>query len=143
MVVLAAHLAQPAQLGWSERKRLLRERMTAVVATANETYCRDDRVPHPVLERLPHAHGSYDHAFGRLSLDLESVNDPGKFWHVVNETIAHEWAHHLNRRINDSRGHGGNFNAVLAALQNGVDEESGIYCDRSALASSSAVSRAR
>ncbi|MBW3567161.1 MAG: hypothetical protein KY410_04235 [Proteobacteria bacterium] len=143
MVVFAAHLVQPPQLEWSERKRLLRERVTAVVAAANEMYCRDDPAPHPVLERLPNAHGRYDHAFGRLSLDLESVNDPGKFWHVINETIAHEWAHHLNRRINASRNHGRDFNALLAALRNGAKGGANGYCDRSALASSSAVSRSR
>lgn len=143
MVVFTAYLVQPAQLDWSERKRLLREQVTAVVAAANEMYCRHDTVPHPVLERLPNAHGRYDHAFGRLSLDLESVNDPGKFWHVINETIAHEWAHHLNRRINASRHHGSDFDVMLMSLRIGAEGGANGYCDRSAFASSSAMSRSR
>lgn len=143
MVILAAHFVQPAQLEWSARKRLLREQVTTVVAAANEMYCRNDAVPHPVLERLPDAHGRYDHAFGRLSLDIESVTDAVKFWHVINETIVHEWAHHLNRKINTSRDHGSDFHAVLTSLQYSLEKGANSYCDRSARASSSAMFRSR
>lgn len=117
MLTIAAHLVQPLPPEWSARKRLLRERLAEVVQTGNLKHNRNDVPPRLLLERLPDAHGSYRHDRERMKLDLESVNDPEKFWHVYVETIPHEWAHGLNARINGERGHGQDFNAMLESLR--------------------------
>lgn len=69
------------------------------------------------MARLHDQHGEYSHDWDIITLDLESVHDPEKFWHVYNETVAHEWAHKLNASVNDSSGHGDDFERVFGALR--------------------------
>lgn len=120
MLTLAGHLAMPANLEWSTRKHMLRARLAEVIRVSNECNDRDDRQPEMTLARLHGRHGMYDHAWRRLVLDIESVNDARKFWHVYHETIPHEWAHAMNARINDARGHGRNFRELLEPLRGGL-----------------------
>lgn len=114
--LLAAHFIAP-EPAWSERKRLLRERVAEVVATGNCLYQRNDQPPRIVKERLQSMHGKYDHVRDWIVLDLESLHAPQKFRHVVHETIPHEWAHKLNRAINGQRGHGAAFQEIHDTLR--------------------------
>jgi len=123
MLTLAGHLAQPVSLEWSERKRALRERLAHVVVTSNAIHQRNDRLPRMTMERLHGGHGKYDHVHAMLSLDIESVNDARKFWHVHDETIAHEWAHHLNAGMNGSRGHDEDFEILFRSLQDALNAQ--------------------
>lgn len=108
----------PAQLEWSTRKHLLRARLVEVVAAGNAYHDRQYHRPEMTLARLHGRHGTYDHANERMLLDIESVNDAQKFWHVYYETIPHEWAHALNANINHRRGHGDEFHALLRSIEN-------------------------
>lgn len=117
MLTLAGHLVMPAQLEWSTRKHMLRARLVEVIQVTNEGHDRHDRRPRMTLARMHGRHGVYDHARERMVLDLESVNDARKFWHVYHETIPHEWSHALNERINDKRGHGTEFHTLLQSIR--------------------------
>lgn len=117
MLTLAGHLVMPADLEWSTRKQMLRARLEEVIHAGNECHDRNDRQPEMTLARLQGRHGVYVHAWQRIVLDIESVNDPRKFWHVYHETIPHEWAHALNARINNERGHGSGFRELLKSLR--------------------------
>lgn len=119
-LAFAAQLAISADSDWTTRKRLLRERLAAVVVAGNTLHARDDETPQLTLDRLPGRHGTYNHTWNVMTLDLESVHDQAKFWHVYNETIAHEWAHHLNAAIHRSRGHDETFHRLLEALKREV-----------------------
>lgn len=116
-LALAAQLATMPDPDWTTKKRMLRERLTEVVAAGNALHERDDELPRLTLDRLHGRHGEYSHTWNVMTLDLESVHDPAKFWHVYNETIAHEWAHRLNASIHHSRGHGEEFRRLLATLK--------------------------
>ena len=116
-VALVAHLLVPPLPDWTERKRLLRARLEQVVRTGNRVYARDDLPPQLTLARLPGQHGEFDHDWNRLTLDLESLHDPGKFWHVYRNTVPHEWAHGLNARMHHERGHGERFERIVTALR--------------------------
>lgn len=107
----------PANLEWSTRKHMLRTRLAEVIRTSNRHHDRDDRQPEMTLARLHGRHGVYDHAYQRVVLDIESVNDARKFWHVYHETIPHEWAHAMNERINGERGHGKGFGELLKSIR--------------------------
>ena len=117
LLALGSHLLVPPQTDWSMRKRLLRERVAEVVATSNRMLARQDAVPRLVLERLHGQHGEFRHSRFMLVLDLESVQDARKFWHVYHETIPHEWAHNLNAEVHHSRGHGETFEYLRRALR--------------------------
>ncbi len=116
-LLFAAIPALPPDVDWSLKKRLLRERVAEVVAAGNALFGRHDARPGLVLDRLPGLHGSYDHEWNVMSLDLESIHDAEKFWHVYHVTIAHEWAHRLNGALHGARGHDEDFMQVLTALR--------------------------
>lgn len=111
----------PPEISWTARKRLLRERVAEVVMAGNAAFDRSDSLPQLALDRLPSRHGQYNHAWNVITLDLESLHDPEKFWHVYHVTIPHEWAHGLNRAMGDRSGHGDNFGQVYAALRRTAD----------------------
>ena len=111
----------PPEISWTARKRLLRERVAEVVMAGNAVFDRSDRLPQLALDRLPHRHGQYSHAWNVITLDLESLHHPVKFWHVYHVTIPHEWAHGLNRATAVSSGHGDGFDQVYAALRRAAD----------------------
>lgn len=121
LLFAALPVMAPPGISWTARKRLLRERVAEVVIAGNAAFNRSDSLPTLALDRLPHRHGQYDHNWNVITLDLESLHDPVKFWHVYNVTIPHEWAHGLTRAQAGEKGHGDDFGRVYTALRRAAD----------------------
>lgn len=116
MLPLAAALMGPPELDWSEKKKAVRDQMARMVEAGNAIYGREDSQPDLVMERLPGYHGKFNHGMDRMRLDLESVQDDEKFWHVHDETIPHELAHRLQKALYDRTGHTDDHKAITEAL---------------------------
>lgn len=114
---LAALGIEPPDPDWKTKKRLIRERNIALTLAANQLYGLDERPLKYTWGSRPGAHGEYDRGFDRAELDLESVHDPRKFWHVLNETLAHEHAHRVNGLLKGKRGHDEKFRGILDELR--------------------------
>lgn len=115
LMPLAAMGVEPPDPEWSVKKAMLRDRLRTLQQNANAFYQRNDPYPGFTMERKGGTHGAYDYDWDRITLDLESVQN--RFWHVYNETLAHEYAHRLNGLLNDSRGHGEGFEGIFQTLR--------------------------
>ena len=96
---------------WATKKALIRDRLHVIHKNANALYSRSDPFPGYTMDRRPDTHGDYDREWDRITIDLESLHD--KFWHVYNETLAHEMAHRQAGLLGHPKGHGDEFDSIF------------------------------
>lgn len=114
---LAAMAITPPDPDWSTKKAMIRDRIGQLHDVSTSLY-GPSPYPQYTMTRRAGTHGAYGREWDRIKLDLESVHD--KFWHVYNETLAHEMAHRQAGLLGHKTGHGDEWEQIFMRLKQGL-----------------------